>query len=173
MEFLLKIERYSFNPDWTIGRFLLHNRPVGFTIEDEIRSIKVKGETAIPFGEYELSFRQSPKFSDAFWWSDSQKILIPKEQLSSYKHIKDLRPHDLVWIKNVPDFEYILFHWGNFDDDTDGCVIGGAAIGFAKNRKGEMKECVLNSRAFYKLTYRLIYPLIKKGGQKILITKAK
>lgn len=170
---LLTVKRYNLKPDWTIGALSLQGEPIGFTIEDEIRQVKVHGETAIPYGSYSLGYRQSPKFSDAFWWSDTANRLVPKNVLSSYSHLKDLRPHDLIHVQNVPDFEYILFHWGNFDDDTDGCLIVGSSIGFAKNRKGILKEAVLNSKEFYRSFYQRAYPLIKKGSQKITITYAK
>lgn len=170
---LITVERYNFKPDWTIGRFLIYDNPVGFTIEDEMRQVKIRGETAIPFGEYDLGFRQSPKFSNEYFWSDLRQILVQRNLLNGYPNVKDFRPHDLIHIKNVPDFEYILFHWGNFDDDTDGCIIGGSSVGFARNRKGEMKEAVLNSRNFYRSVYPQLYPIIKKGGQRILITQVK
>lgn len=173
MSELLTVQRYEFTPDWTIGRMLCQGEPVGFTIEDEIRAVKVHGETAIPYGRYELGLRQSPKFSREYMWSDTHNILIQTSLISSYPQVKDFRPHDMIWIMNVPNFEYILFHWGNFDDDTEGCLIGGLSIGFAKNRKGNMKECVVSSRAFYRSIYPRIYSLIRSGGQKISIQKAK
>ena len=172
-ENLLTVERYEFTPDWTIGRMLCQGQPVGFTIEDEIRAVKLHGETAIPYGTYDLGVRQSPKFSHEFMWSDKHKVLCQTSLICGYPHVKDFRPHDMIWIKDVPSFEYILFHWGNFDDDTEGCLIGGLSIGFAKNRKGVMKECVISSRVFYRSIYAKIYPLIKSGGQKISIQKAK
>lgn len=170
---LIQVERYKFTPDWSIGRIKVKEKPVGFSIEDEIRQVKLHGETAIPFGAYKLGFRQSPKFSDKFWWSDSQKILVPKSKLQACKHIKDLRPHDLIWLLDVPNFQYVLIHWGNFDDDTEGCLIVGSAIGFMRNKFGEMKEAVINSQFFYKTFYEMVYPIIKEGNQTILITQAK
>lgn len=170
---LLTVERYNLKPDWTIGRLLVQGEPVGFTMEDEIRKVKVHGETAIPYGTYELGLRQSPKFSDEYLWSDSHQILIQKSLIDGYPQVKDFRPHDLIWIKNVPNFEYILLHWGNFDDETDGCLIVGAMVGFANNKHGIRKEAVLVSRQFYRALYPKIYSLIKNGSQKISICKAK
>lgn len=156
MSNLLTVVRNTFTKDWTVGRLLVKDVLQGYTIEDEIRDVKVKGETAIPFGTYELSFRQSPKFSSSFLYSDSRNILIEPRELSKYPKKNDFRPHDLIWVKNVPNFEFILIHWGNTDLDTEGCLIVGSTVGVLKGR-----AAVLNSRTFYKKLYPMIYPALK------------
>lgn len=157
---LLTIERNNFKPDWTLGRLLLNNKLDGFTVEDEIRKVKVHGETAIPKGIYKLGIRQSPKFSSSFLYSDLNNKLIEFKDKSKYPEILDWRNHDLIWVQNVPDFEYVLIHWGNTDDDTEGCLIVGSKIGIIKGQEG-----VINSRVYYKSLYPKIYNLIKQGNQ--------
>lgn len=169
---LIKISRYNFKPDWTIGKLLLIDKTNvyhldGYTVEDEIRDTKVKGETAVPYGIYTLGYRQSPKFSSSFLYSESlNKLIEPKEQ-RLYPTIKDFKSHDLIWIKDIPDFEYILLHWGNSDDDTEGCLIVGSSLGVINGQEG-----VVRSKAYYKELYVKIFPLIKKGGQTIEYTKS-
>lgn len=51
---------------------------------------------AIPAGTYDLTIRHSPRFGR-------------------------LMPH----VENVPGFEGILIHWGNYAKDTEGCTIVG------------------------------------------------
>lgn len=159
---LLKVLRYNLKPDWTLGKLLVLDKQEGFTIEDEIRGIKVKGETAVPYGKYLLGYRQSPKFSSSFLYSPSLNVLIEPKEQRLYPTVKDFKPHNLIWIKDIPNFEYVLLHWGNTDDDTEGCLIVGSSIGVIKGQ-----EAVLGSKVFYKQLYPKIYPSIEKGEQYI------
>lgn len=172
MDSLIKVSRYNFKPDWTIGKLLIKNNKGvyemdGYTVEDEIREVKIKGETAVPYGIYELGYRDSPKFSTSFLYSESLNKLIEPAELRFYSSVKDFKAHQLIWIKNIPNFEYVLIHWGNSDDDTDGCLIVGSGLGVIKGQEG-----VINSRAYYKALYPRIFPLIKKSGQTIEYTKS-
>lgn len=164
---LLRVDRFILKPDWTIGKLFVNDILDGYTVEDEIRNIKVPGETAIPYGNYKLGYRFSPKFSKSFLWSDTSKLLIEPKEKIKYPNIIDWREHDLIWIKDVPKFEYVLLHFGNTDLDTEGCLIVGKAIGVIGGREG-----VINSRAYYKILYPKIYPLIKQGGQEVEYRKS-
>ncbi len=157
---ILQVERYNLKSDWTLGKLSVFNKIDGFTVEDEVRAIKLHGETAIPYGVYPLGYRQSPKFSSSFLYSDSVNKLIEPKDKSKYPNIKDWRNHDLIWVQNVPGFQYILIHWGNTDDDTEGCLIVGSKIGIINGQEG-----VLSSRVYYKNLYPRIYPIIKQGNQ--------
>ncbi len=128
------VERYEFKPDWTISKMYINGVFVCFAIEDEIRTNKIHGETAIPYGVYPLGLRWSPKFSP------------------EYKH-------EMVWIMNVPNFEFVLLHWGNTDDDTEGCLIVGNSVGTLKGQ-----GAVLDSRATYLQVHKFIHDHLKSGG---------
>lgn len=164
----LFIDRYNKAKDWTISRLFVDGIQHGYVIEDEVRNgPKVYGETAIPHGTYTIGIRQSPKFSATFLWSDSKNILVSARDKWKYPLVTDFRPHDLMWIKDVPGFEYILIHWGNTDDDTHGCLIVGETLGVIKGQ-----EAVLNSRTFYVKLYQQIYPRLKNNEQgQIVINK--
>lgn len=164
---LLSLERFLFKPDWTIGRMHIHGVQECYVIEDEIREVKVKGETAIPYGVYDLGTRISPKFSSNYYWNEGKQKLISAKEFRSGLYGPGYTPHELIWILDVPGFQYILLHWGNTDDDTDGCLVVGNSIGMLGKQ-----EAVLNSRQTYQAIYPKIYPLIKAGGQQIEIIKA-
>jgi hypothetical protein len=134
---LIKVERFLHHPDCEIGRVYINGEYFCFSIEDASRTTKIKGETCIPVGQYPLNIRFSPRFSKAY-------------------------NHDMIWVQNVPGFEFILIHWGNTISDTEGCLIIGDKIGVVNQ-----KDAVLNSRATYLKFYDRVINQIKLGGQSI------
>lgn len=160
MDSLIKVNRFVFKPDWTIGKVLVNNILDGYSVEDELRDVKIKGETAVDNGTYPLSTRQSPKFSASFLWSDSLKKLIEAKEKPKYISTTDWKPHDLIWIKDTPRHELCLIHWGNTDDDTEGCLVVGGSMGVINGQEG-----VTGSKIYYKKLYEKVYPTIKNGGQ--------
>ena len=134
---LIRVERFIHRPDCEIGRVFVQDQHFCYSIEDAHRTTKVPGQTCIPDGTYPLATRWSPKFS-------------PKNQ------------HDMIWVKNVPDFEFILIHTGNTVDDTDGCLIIGGKIGVING-----KDAVLNSKATYRKFYEHVIEAVQAGGERI------
>jgi hypothetical protein len=155
---LINVQRYIFTPDWTLSRYYINDTLSGFGVEDECRLQKVDGETAVPYGRYELGFRQSPKFSGTFYYHDTLNKLITVAEYNTLADKAGWHTHDLIWILNIPNFQYVLLHWGNTDLDTDGCYIVGNKIGIVKGREG-----VLESRPNYQKLYPKVYPLIRNG----------
>lgn len=166
MKDLITVIRNIFEKDWTISKLFIKGSLDGYSVEDEIRDVKVHGETAISYGRYKLGLRNSPKFSKFFLYSDSQNILIEAKDKVKYPLIKDFVNHDLIWVLDVPNFEYVLIHWGNTDDDTDGCLIVGSSIGVVNGQQG-----VIGSKAYYKKFYCKVIKEIKLGNQFINYTK--
>lgn len=164
----LSIKRFDLAKNYTYGVFYEDDSMQGFTIEDEVRNLKIKGLTAIPFGKYSLETRFSPKFSHRFYWNSKlNKLLFFKDYNALPKAQKaDYVPHELFWIKNVPSFEYILIHWGNTANDTDGCIIIGDKMGKINNT-----PAVINSIRFYKDFYERQFPKFEHGKSFITIYK--
>jgi hypothetical protein len=140
---LIKVERFLHHPDCEISRVFIDGEYFCFSIEDAERTTKIKGETCIPYGVYPLGTYKSPHFSKEY-------------------------NHDMIWVKDVPGFEFILIHWGNTISDTEGCLIIGDKIGVVNQ-----KDAVLNSRATYLKFYARVINQIKAGGQTIEYVKAK
>ena len=78
-----------------------------YTIEDEQRDLKVWGETRIPAGTYKLKLRTEGGFHSRYTgkYGDWHK--------------------GMIWVQDVPGFEFILWHTGNTDESTAGCLILG------------------------------------------------
>lgn len=145
-------------PDWTLSKFYFDGIEKGVGVEDEKRAIKVKGETCIPEGKYELGTRISPHFSPHFYRDDHGSLLEDSMRVTEENKIKYHTPHEMMWVMNVPLFEYILWHWGNTDDDTAGCYIVGSMYGNVKGEKG-----VLASKMKYKEIYPLLFQALQAG----------
>lgn len=84
-------------------------QPIAFTIEDTYRTEKVKHQTRIPAGVYELKLRTEGGFHDSY-----------KKKFKFHK--------GMIWLQNVPGFEHILIHIGNGPGDTSGCLLVANAL---------------------------------------------
>ena len=99
--------RFDSQNDWTRGVLFINGKGFCFTMEDEARTKKVKGETRIPAGDYDLEFKKV-------------ETSLTKKYRKKYDFFK--------WhieVKNGPGFENIYIHVGNTDDHTEGCILLG------------------------------------------------
>lgn len=126
---IININRTSFHDYCTLGELYIDGKFQCYTLEDTIRAIKIKSITAISEGVYNLDLRYSPRFSPKYG-------------------------HDMIWVKDVPGYQFILIHKGNIDSDTEGCLLVGDTKGILKEKKA-----VLNSKS----AYDRIYPIISKA----------
>ena len=104
----LTLKRIANKKDYCIGKLYINGKYFCDTLEDvdrglddsmteeEIRSIKVKEQTAIPVGIYTVLLTYSPK----------------------YKKVMPL-------INNVKGYSGIRIHSGNSSKDTEGCLLVG------------------------------------------------
>lgn len=94
----IKINRIFKGTEYTIGRLALDGKYFCDTLEDRVRPSgeKVRGETAIPAGHYEVILNWSPRF----------KCVLPM-------------------VLDVPGFSGVRIHAGNCAADTEGCVLVG------------------------------------------------
>ncbi len=110
---VFKIMRIRLHRKWrrqgySIGILYVNGTRICETLEDTdrglkaelseatIRQLKVKGETAIPVGTYQIVYSYSPRF----------KKMLPL-------------------LMGVPGFEGIRIHSGNTAKDTEGCILCG------------------------------------------------
>jgi len=131
----LKLYRISSQADSTNGILYIDDKFACYTLEDEQRKIKVKAETAIPLGIYEIAFRKTGGFHNRY--------------SSRFKAIH----HGMLELQNVPDFEYILIHCGNTDEHTAGCIL----VGDSQENNELMPDGFIGKST---QAYKRIYPLI-------------
>lgn len=152
----LLVKRTYRGPKYTIGHLYIDGKYFCDTIEDidrgltqkmllsQIKKIKVKGETCIPYGTYKVSMDTvSPKYSNF--------IKYPYAKLVQGK---------MPRILNVPGFDGILIHPGTTQEDTLGCLVVG---------ENKVKGKVINSRA----TWEKLVSILLKDKNNIYITYTK
>lgn len=111
-----------------------------FGCEDEYREIKVPGETRIPAGTYNVGVRKEGGFHARY---------------SQDRRVRDIH-RGMLHIQNVPNFQWILIHIGNFEKDTDGCLLVGES-------RDEVRMCVLNSVVAYRALYQKVIGSAEAG----------
>lgn len=93
---ILTCKRLWMSRTSTIGELFIGNEFQCSVLEDPVRDVKIPGETAIPYGKYELVLSYSDKFN----------MLLPL-------------------FLNVPGFTGVRFHSGNKPEHTEGCPLLG------------------------------------------------
>lgn len=144
----MKIEvlRYSDNGESTLSLVMIDGVFECYGLEDEYRASKVKHETRIPDGEYDITLRDEGGFHQRY----SQRY-------------GDLHK-GMLWVRHVPGFEYILIHSGNTDDHTSGCLL----VGNSPNNNRYSDGFLGDSRTAYKRFYKKVSEAIL-NGEKVTI----
>lgn len=142
----LEVVRYFTSNDFTLGMLLdvtEGRKFLCYTLEDEHREEKVMHETRIPAGTYKITLRTTGGFHGRYL----------KKYGSMHK--------GMLWVRDVPGFEYILIHTGNTDEHTSGCLL----VGNSSDYKGFVGSSVD--------AYKRVYPSIAEAlenGEDVEIT---
>ena len=120
----ITLKRIALKDTYTIGKLYIDGEYFCDTLEDKVRDLnkngvfdngekKIYGQTAIPYGTYNVKWTYSNKF----------KKYMPL-------------------IENVPSFAGIRIHAGNSSADTQGCVLVGEnkAVGKVLNSKNTVNK---------------------------------
>tara|TARA_R110002012_G_scaffold315135_1_gene528533 strand:- start:1149 stop:1625 length:477 start_codon:yes stop_codon:yes gene_type:complete len=141
----LEVLRFSSQVDSTSGILFeitdIGKRFLCYTLEDEARALKVKGETRVPAGTYNIGLRTEGGFHSKY----SKKYFGI--------HI------GMLHVLDVPNFEYILIHTGNTDEHTAGCLL----VGDAQENNNIISDGFVGKSVN---AYKRIYPSIAKAIQK-------
>jgi hypothetical protein len=135
----LEVLRFNSSDDFTTGLLFDVTDNVRsflcYTLEDQAQTQKVYGETRIPSGTYKLTLRAEGGFHSRY-----------AAKFGDWHR-------GMIYVNDVPNFEYILWHIGNDDDDTAGCLLVGKTsqdnfIGSSTNAYKEIyppiRDAILN-----------------------------
>ncbi len=118
-----------------------------YTIEDEFRKDKIRGETRIPEGQYKLTLRTEGGYHQRY--------------TSKY----GAWHRGMIYVNNVPNFEWILWHTGNSDESTAGCLI----LGSNQTENITNKDGFVGSSV---VAYKKVYPAIAdaiESGEEVTV----
>lgn len=142
------LKRIAKRDTYTIGKLYIDGEYFCDTIEDkdrglyasmpldELESKKVKHQTAIPRGCYQVTYTLSQRFKDKSW---AQKL-----------------GGRLPLLLKVPGFDGIRIHPGTDEDSTSGCLIVGQNKEVGK---------VIHSQATYAKLNDILFPAFEAGDK--------
>ena len=108
------------------------------TLEDMVQAEKVPGQTAIPAGTYSIKLR-----------TESPMAARYRERFG--------KPHEgMLWLQDVPGFEWVYIHVGNEPADTDGCILVGTSM-------APSATSIANSVAAYNLLFPDVTASLRAG----------
>lgn len=148
------LERFAFGETSTLGA-LYAMRDNGsrerlcWTLEDERRRTKVKGETCIPEGRYKVSLRKEGGFHQRY--------------AKKYPAIHN----GMLWVRDVPGFEWILLHIGNYESESDGCIL----LGSTAIMSPSCEFSVMQSEKAYLAVYHRLAPFAADGDLVLHVTE--
>jgi len=119
-----------------------------FLLEDQYQVLKVPEETRIPEGRYQIKLRTEGGMHSRY-----------TDRFSFHR--------GMLWLQDVPDFEWIYIHTGNTDDHSEGCLLTGDGAMQNVTEDGR----VVSSVAAYTRLYEKVVAAIL-GGEEVWITIA-
>jgi len=147
---VIDVVRYSSGKHDTLGKMYIDGEQVAVTLEDEYREVKVKKDTRIPAGTYNVTLRTVGGKHAAYWhkFPDFHK--------------------GMLWIRDIPNFEWVLIHIGNHDAHTDGCILVGTQVDPQKENQLEVKRNIWSSPTAYKKVYPIIANHLAAGKRAVI-----
>lgn len=133
----LVLERLSSNEASTIGALFFDGKFICFTCEDAHHKIKVPGKTRIPAGVYKIDVRNEGG--------------LTKRYAARFPDIHK----GMLWLRDVPGFEWIYIHVGNTHRHTEGCIL----VGEGATCNPDKNATQASAKA-----YRRLYPGLAKAA---------
>lgn len=128
----LQLKRFSSQQDDTLGLWFIENKFECFCLEDEKRRIKIKGETRIPEGRYQIELYPMGTMHEQY-----------QKKFGKAFH------RGMLHVMNVPNFAGILIHIFNTEDETMGCLGVGDTLNSNTIKNGFLGESTNAYKRFY------------------------
>ena len=142
----LHLMRISTGEESTTGALYIDGEFACFALEDTKRIKKVDGETRIPDGLYRITLRDEGG--------------LTKKYADRYGTIHK----GMLWLRDVPGFDWVYIHTGNKRGHTEGCLL----LGDSLNNNQLADGFVGKSRDAYQRIYPRIAQVIE-SGEKVTI----
>lgn len=144
------VRRFVNDGDITLSTMAVDGRFICFGVEDGPSpkgDVKVPGKTRIPQGSYPVVLRRIGGFHTRY------------SRRYGEKH------KGMLWLRDIPDFEFVLIHIGNDQDDTEGCLLpnhmvsaepGGMKGGYSASAYFRLYDAVVEAAAQEKLSITIV-----------------
>lgn len=119
------------------------------TLEDEFRTKKVMGETRIPSGRYKLGFREFSKKQER----EGNISNMTKKYRSKFDWF-----FNHIEVKDIPNFSFVYIHVGNYEEDTDACLLVGHGFTDYDN-----ESAIWKSKPAFEAFYKTVSPVLQSG----------
>jgi hypothetical protein len=117
------------------------NGAMCFGLEDQAQEVKVMAETRIPAGVYPIKLRTVGSFHPRY--------------AAKFPDIHK----GMLWLQDVPGFEWIYIHMGNTDDHTSGCLLVALQGRFSL----DSRMTIPNSEPAYRRLYEAVVDAAEAG----------
>ncbi|WP_262247646.1 DUF5675 family protein [Parapedobacter soli] len=141
-----KIIRVAQGKDSTLSHLYIGGLFCCYLLEDTIRKKKIPGLTCIPEGEYGLSLNH--------WAGMNAKYALRYPKMHE----------GMVEITEIPNFQLVFFHTGNYHTQTAGCPLTGS---YWQRLDGDYQ--VMGSRAAYQYAYPMLVKEIRRGNDRLTV----
>lgn len=135
MKLLLK--RFSGADESTLGLMFVNGQFYCYSLEDQFNEPKIPGETRIPAGTYQVNLRNEGGMTQRY-----------AERFGFHQ--------GMLWLQEVPNFQYIYIHTGNNDDHSEGCILVGDGQVQNVTERGQVTSSVAAYSRLYQEVVRAI-----------------
>ncbi len=145
----IQLVRTQFGEDAVNGMLFVDGVFECYTLEDQYQEVKVYGETCIPEGTYPIEYRNEGGFFNRY----------------TKKFPTIHKGRGMLEIKDIKDFKWVLFHLGNSDENSAGCVL----VGSTQQDLDVSKDGWISNS---KLAYTNFYPKVADAldrGEKVTL----
>lgn len=149
MKSIVKVLRTKQGKHSTLSEVYVDDQFVCYGLENIPRPVKIRGETAIPAGSYQLRFNRDGGMNGRYY-DDYPKM-----------------HRGMLEIVDIPNFSYVYFHKGNSYKETAGCILVGARYML----EGDDYRLLASGIAYKKL-YPLVVELMAKGSVEVWVEGA-
>ena len=141
-----KIIRVAQGKESTLSQLYINGIFQCYLLEDKIREVKIRSQTAIPKGIFSL------------------KLNTIGAKNVDYKKAFGKLHQGMIEITGLPNFNFVYIHTGNTIKDTAGCPLCGFGFSFVDGNYQ-----VTQSVAAYKIIYPKLVALATEPNNKIVI----